>query len=171
MNHFRLLFCVTVVSLWLTSCQPYDLPAERAWITYTNHEYGYAFDYPGVVRLEISPGNAQQVIVHVEPNQPFELNVTPQYSFADLQTYLGNSAHGQKAIGPHNWSEFVVPAINCQELPCSNQQHYVLRMESQGLLFTVTFKGGQLTALQTEILASLTITATGSQSGRALSRF
>lgn len=142
--------------MMLTSCQPVVI-VEPAWITFKNQEYGYEFQYPREARVDVTLKDASQVKVQIGPGDPFEVNVTLEYTSADALYYLDTPVSGERTIGKNIWSEFLLPDGYCDAAGCSAPM-YALKMESGNILFTVVFFSQQtITQLQEEILATFKI--------------
>jgi hypothetical protein len=141
----------------LTACQPAIPAVKPAWITFKNQEYGYEFRYPSEARVDVALKDASQVRVQIGPSDPFEVNVTLQYTSVDLLYYLDTPTSGERTIGENIWSEFLLTDGYCDATGCS-APIYALKMDSGNILFTVTFYSQKTTTeLQEEILATFKI--------------
>jgi hypothetical protein len=150
-------FIVSIMILLTLGCQPAFPEVEPAWITFTNQEYGYEFNYPSAVRVDVIMKDASQVKVHVEPGDPFQLSVITDHSSADVFYYLDTSPIGERKIGDNVWFEFVLPDGYCDAGGCSSPL-YALQMEWGDTLYVVTFFAQDtMTELQEEILATFKI--------------
>ena len=111
--------------------------------------------------MDVTLKDASQVKVQIGPGDPFEVNVTLQYTSADVLYYLDTPASGERTIGENIWSEFLLPDGYCDATGCSSPM-YALKMESKmesgNILFTVVFFSQKtITELQEEILATFKI--------------
>lgn len=127
--------------------------AEPVWVTFTNEEYGYQFEYPAGVKVEITNKDAGQVRVDAGAGDPFQVTATREYSPGDALYYLDTQAVGERRIGKNLWSEYSLPDGYCDAVGCSPPL-YALQMESAGVLYTVTFYSQETTTEQQEKILS-----------------
>jgi hypothetical protein len=132
---------------------------EPASKTFTNQECAYEFQYPSEVRVEIMDKNTSQLKVHAGTGEPFQVTCAREYSPGDALHYLDTQATGERKIGENLWSEYSLPDGYCDAVGCSAPL-YALRMESAGVLYTVTFYSQETTTEgQEEILSTFHISS------------
>jgi hypothetical protein len=131
--------------------------AEPVWVTFTNEEYGYQFEYPAGVKVELTNKDGGQVSIDPGAGDPFQVTATREYLPGDALYYLDTPSSGERKIGENVWSEYRLPDGYCDGVGCS-PPIYALRMEARDVLYTVTFASQDtITELQDQILSTFIV--------------
>ena len=99
-------------------------------------------------------------MVHAGREEPFQVTCARDYCPGEGLYYLDTQAIGKRQIGENLWSEYRLPDGYCDAIACSPPL-YALRMQTGGILYTVTFYSQETTTeLQEKILSTFRTTST-----------
>ena len=130
-----------------------DASATPSLATYTDIEYGFAFDYPAQVEVRVEE-KPFQILVYTESTNPFYIRATRDFSPGDATYFLDTSSTGELAYGPYVWLTYYLPDGYADATGVS-QPIYALQMKAEDVLYSVvSYNQDSLTEAQGQILST-----------------
>jgi hypothetical protein len=149
--------CLLAIDSGACSSLPPESTPSETWNTYVNEDYGFSFDYPQEVLLDVQTEGPFQVVVHDDPEAPFYVRATRDYLPNELLYFLEAPSTGATTIGDYQWQVHVLPN-GYGDAVGTSPPIYALRMERNSVLYSVVFfEQDSLTELQLRILSTFKV--------------
>jgi transglutaminase-like putative cysteine protease len=126
------------------------------WATYSDDNYGFAFNYPSDLTIETQAAPFQ-VLIFTEPEAPFYFRATRDYLPNEIVYFLDTAATGQRKIGEYTWTTYYLPN-GYGDAVGFTPPLYALRTEVGNVLYSALFFNQDSTSeLQDQILSTFRV--------------
>lgn len=120
-----------------------------------NPDYGYAFEYPPTMTLEVQ---SNQIVLSMNSDSPWYsrwyIRASQDYTPMEAVYFLDTPSNGQITTGKTTWRTYYLPDGYCDGPGCS-PPIYAVRAEVDDTLYTAFFYNqSSLTELQGQMLAT-----------------
>lgn len=149
--------CLLTLNAGACSSLPLESTPSETWNTYFNEDYGFSFDYPQDVILDVQTDGPFQVVVYDDPEAPFYVRATRDYLPNELLYFLDAPSTAATTIGDYQWQIYVLPN-GYGDAVGTSPPIYALRMERDSVLYSVVFfQQDSLTEPQLRILSTFKV--------------